>query len=156
MTKPSGADLYAVIRHIRPAFKHIAEVVEIKSKELGLSVGTRAVLEQVCEHGAIPVPAIAKYLLVERQYVQRNVNELLGAKLVERRQNPTHKRSWLIVPTNKGQKLFAKLKERESAVLAPLCQDLNLSEVQGAEKTLSYLSQYFGEISDKKGPENDR
>lgn len=86
--------LYAVIQQIRPAFRHISKTVEKTSNDFDLSIGTRVILEKLTVHGPQTVPALAKTLDVERQYVQRNVNDLLDNLHVEKRVNPAHKRSW--------------------------------------------------------------
>lgn len=143
--------LYEAIRHLRPAFRHIAASVETRSAILGLSTGTRACLEILKENGDLPVPEIAKSLMVERQYIQRNVNELLDRQLVIRKPNPKHKRSTLISITETGSALICQLKEVEGVVLDELDKRISSAQIDGAIHVLSTLSQYFKDLN-----ENDR
>ncbi len=138
-----STELYNVIRHLRPAFKHISKFVEIRSEEIGLSVGTRAVLEQLAENGPKSVPDMARALMVERQYIQRCVNSLLADGLVGRTPNPTHKKSWLIDLKKEGHERFQRLKAREMTVLDTVSTSLSPSEIQSAIKVMAALSDDF-------------
>lgn len=109
--KDHTSHLYDVIRQIRPAFRHIAKSVENRGQLADLNIGMRAVLERIYELGPQTAPDIARALLVERQYAQRSINELLHQKLVIKSSNPNHKRSWLIELTEDGRKRFETIKK---------------------------------------------
>ncbi len=141
------SDLYDVIRHIRPAFKHIAKSVEHRSKQADLTIGMRAVLERLIEHGSHTVPDIARSLLVERQYIQRSVNELLAAQLVTREENPVHKKSWLIALTDIGTARFSAVKQREMDTLREISKQFSDKEISAAIKVLAALSDEFAALN---------
>ncbi len=145
--KPTN--LYKVIRQIRPAFKHIAKSVEIRSKAAGLSVGQRAVLEQLCERGSQTVPNLAQNISVERQYIQRNVNDLLQQHFVRRTTNPHHKRSWLLHVTPEGETAFKKLKSAEMETLSAISSQLSESEISAALKVMTTLASSFEELDQR-------
>jgi len=140
--------LYEAICHLRPAFRNIAASVEVRSARLNLNTGTRACLEILDEQGDLSVPEIAKILMVERQYIQRNVNELLSRQLVGRKPNPKHKRSTLISITASGRILIADLKHAEGQILDQLKEHLSMSEIDGTIKVLSTLSYYFKSLNE--------
>jgi len=149
-------NLYNVIRLIRPAFRHISKTVEIRSSQFDLSIGMRAALELINEHGPLTAPQLARLLSVERQYIQRSVNELLKEKLVERITNPQHKKSSLIALTTEGSKRFAALKEREMETLIPMSHKLTAEEITAAIKVMTTLSSDFAALNlklnqDKEG-----
>jgi DNA-binding MarR family transcriptional regulator len=139
--------LYDVIRHIRPAFKHIAKSVETKTEQAGLTTGTRAVLEILVEKGPQTVPQLALDLLVERQYIQRNVNALLKIDLAQRHPNPAHKRSYFIEVTPTGRAQFLTLQQAEFAVLQSIGKTLQDHEITSAIKVMQTLSEGFSSLN---------
>ena len=147
--------LYEVIQLLRPAVRHIGTNVEIKSRSLGLSVGMRATLEILLDNGPQTVPDIARLLLVERQYIQRSVNDLLAADMVTREANPKHKRSYLIGHSEKGRRAFKDLKSVEEEVLRELRQQIPLEDVQASHKTLKALTEHFIDLNKVEGGSND-
>ena len=113
----SPAELYALIRRVRPLHRTLVRLVEQTLADTGLSRPMRAVLEQLEEQGALTVPQISRTLSVRRQFVQRVVNDLIAAGLVQRRRNVAHRRSWLIEPTPAGHDAFTRIHRREWQVL---------------------------------------
>lgn len=153
--KKYDEQLYAVIRLLRPAVRHIGTNVEHKSRALGLSTGMRATLEILLENGPQTVPEIARLLFVERQYIQRSVNDLLERNLVRREINPRHKRSYLIEANEQGRKAFAKLKSIESNVLSELQDQIPLKDVIASHRTLKALTDHFIGLNNLESTNND-
>ncbi|WP_433725081.1 MarR family winged helix-turn-helix transcriptional regulator [Actinoplanes sp. CA-051413] len=135
-----GAALYEVLRHVRPLVLNSARVVEAALRPEGLSVGTRAVLEVLAEHGPATVPAIGDRLDLARQGVQRHVNDLLKLGYVESRPNPAHRRSVLIVLTGSGTEVIGRIRDDELRQLATLAPDCTEQEIVTAAKVLAALS----------------
>lgn len=140
--------LYDVIRKIRPAFRNISKVVELRSELFGLNVGTRATLEILFEQGNQTVPEMASQLEVERQYIQRCVNELIEKTLIEKLQNPAHKRSYLYAVTSAGKETFSALKQAETEILSNISTQLSSTEIEDAIKVMSCLATEFKSLSD--------
>jgi DNA-binding MarR family transcriptional regulator len=90
------------------------------------------------------VPAIASEKEVTRQHIQTIVNELLGAGLVQRIENPAHKRSSLIALTPQGKKVLAAILEREADLIPAIAQQLQHLELRTTADTLEQLLDYFG------------
>jgi DNA-binding MarR family transcriptional regulator len=135
-----GAALYEVLRHVRPLVLNSARVVEAALRPEGLSVGTRAVLEVLAEHGPATVPAIGDRLDLARQGVQRHVNDLLRLGYVESQPNPAHRRSVLIVLTGSGTEVIGRIRDDELRQLATLAPDCTEQEIATAAKVLAALS----------------
>lgn len=135
-----GAALYEILRHVRPLVLNSARAVEAALRPAGLSVGMRAVLEILAEHGAAPVPAISDRLDLARQGVQRHVNDLLALGYVETRENPAHRRSVLIALTPAGTEAIDRVRADELRQLAELAPDCTREEIATAAKVLRSLS----------------
>jgi DNA-binding MarR family transcriptional regulator len=115
-------------------------VVESALRPEGLSVGMRAVLEVLTEHGASAVPSIADRLDLARQGVQRHVNDLIELGHVETRPNPVHRRSVLIALTRSGTAVIDRIRDDELRHLDLMAQDCTPQEITTAAKVLRSLS----------------
>jgi DNA-binding MarR family transcriptional regulator len=135
-----GAALYEVLRHVRPLVLNSARAVEAALRPEGLSVGMRAVLEVLAEHGPAPVPTLGDRLDLARQGVQRHVNDLLALGYVESRPNPAHRRSVVIALTRTGGEVIGRVRDGELRQLAGLAGDCTLQEISTAAKVLRSLS----------------
>jgi DNA-binding MarR family transcriptional regulator len=141
MSQDRGSDLYEVLEQIRPLVLNSARVVEASLKPLDLTVGMRAVLEVLANHGPATVPAIGAWLDLARQGVQRHVNDLLERGHVESRANPGHRRSVLIALTEAGAETIRHISEDERRHLSRMAQDCTAQEIAGAIKVLRALNQ---------------
>jgi DNA-binding MarR family transcriptional regulator len=140
MLHDRGSALYEVLRHVRPLVLNSARVVEASLRPEGLSVGMRAVLEVLTEHGAAAVPSIADRLDLARQGVQRHVNDLILLGYVETRPNPAHRRSVLIALTRPGSEVIGRVRDDELRHLAVMAQDCTPQEIATAVKVLQAFS----------------
>jgi DNA-binding MarR family transcriptional regulator len=136
-----GSALYEVLRHVRPLVLNSARVVEASLRAEGLSVGMRAVLEILGEHGPATVPAIGDRLDLARQGVQRHVNDLLALGHVETRPNPAHRRSVLIAVTRTGGTIIGRIRQDELRQLGAMAADCTPAEIAAAVKVLGSLGQ---------------
>jgi DNA-binding MarR family transcriptional regulator len=135
--------LYDVIRHVRPLHRYLAQVVEDGLAGTGLSVGARAVIERLAEHGPETVPQIARALLLPRQPVQRVVDAALGAGLLERETNPSHRRSVLLSLAPEGFAAFTAVKRREELALREACAGLSQAEVDACLRVIEQVTAHF-------------
>jgi DNA-binding MarR family transcriptional regulator len=140
MSGDRGARLYEVLEQIRPLVLNSARVVEAELKPLGLTVGMRAVLEVLGNHGPLTVPAIGGRLDLPRQGVQRHVNDLIERDLVESRTNPGHRRSVLIALTDAGSEVIRRVGHDERRHLSHMAQDCTAQEIAAAVKVLKTLN----------------
>ena len=86
--------------------------------ERGISTAARGVLEVLWLNGPATVPMVARERGVSRQHVQQQVDALLERGLVERQDNPAHKRSSMIALTDKGRALIQNMRAEELEALS--------------------------------------
>ncbi|GIH66588.1 hypothetical protein Msi02_74050 [Microbispora siamensis] len=86
-----------------PLYRRAFRKVEQDTAIEGLSVGVRAVLTMLREHGPMTVPQMGRTQALSRQFVQRTINDAAARGLVEFVPNPAHKRSSLIRLTQEGR-----------------------------------------------------
>ena len=140
MSVDRGTALYDVLRQVRPLVLNSARVVESALRPQGLSVGMRAVLEVLAEHGPAPVPAIAERLDLARQGVQRHVDDLARLGYAESRPNPAHRRSVLISLTRPGAETIDRVRHDEVRLLSAMASDCTDQEIATAVKVLRSLN----------------
>jgi DNA-binding MarR family transcriptional regulator len=138
--------LYEIIRYIRPLYRYLAEAVSIELEDTGVTVPMRAVLEYLNENEEKTVPNIARSLMLKNQYVQDIVNDLLDEELVERIENPAHRRSWLIGITAVGAGKINAIREREQVNLVKVGADLKLNEIRTCLRVMAHLHDSFADI----------
>jgi DNA-binding MarR family transcriptional regulator len=110
----------------------------------GLSVGVRAVLNLLREHGPMTVPQMGRAQALSRQFVQRMVNDATERGLVAPAPNPTHKKSSLIRLTEQGRAAITAVIDRERSVLRQVGGDLTDIEVDACLRVLSHLLELMG------------
>jgi DNA-binding MarR family transcriptional regulator len=76
---------------------------------------------------------------VSRQHIQNVVNRLRAANLVRTEDNPDHKRSRLIVLTDKGRQTLADMLAREERLLAAQTPGLDPDRIREASRTLAAI-----------------
>lgn len=137
--------LYDLIRLVRPLYKVLETAVALELEPTGVGVLQRAILEQLLDNGALTVPAIGRNLILPRQFIQKNANELLEAELVSKRENAAHKRSVLFALTPRGRELIGRIRAREAEVMAPIADVLDGRDVTAAKAVMSEMIRGFGE-----------
>lgn len=146
MSKQPAADeaeLYAVVRRIRPLYRALVAAVDEQLQGTGISVALRGMLERLDEAGPQTVPQIARALGVGRQFVQRSMDEAALAGLVHANDNPAHQRSPLFELTRKGQAAFVAARRREQAVTGRIAKGLARADVAAAERVVIHMIEGF-------------
>ncbi|MEP0232750.1 MarR family winged helix-turn-helix transcriptional regulator [Roseibium sp.] len=142
------AELYELIRLIRPVHRRLARAVEAKLVGTGLSVGMRAVMEFLGKAGATSVPDIGRALFLARQQIQLLVNDLEKLELIKRHPNPAHKRSPLFALTDSGRAQFGEIRASEDADIALVGQRFSSEEIAAAQKVVCAMLDHFAEFED--------
>lgn len=135
--------IYRLILETRQLFHVLAQASSELNREAGITASMRAVMETLYPNSELTVPAIARTKNVTRQHIQQIVNELLRLGLAETRENPSHKRSQLIVLTPNGADQFKQILAREKKVLQLLAQEFDADRIATANETLGSLRAYF-------------
>lgn len=145
MDKEQLEAFYPLTLAVRRLFHKLAYGVAALHQDSDVSVGMRAVLESVIDGGPQTVPHMAKVRPVTRQHIQTLVNALLDGGYVEYRDNPAHKRSKLVAPTEKGEKVFRAMRARENDAFARARVDASAAEIEAATRVLRALIATFEE-----------
>jgi DNA-binding MarR family transcriptional regulator len=111
----SPAGLFDETRLLFHVLKQWSETLH---SELGMTAAMRGVLEVVLLDGAATVPDMARARGVSRQHIQQQVDALLERGLLERQDNPAHKRSSMIALTDKGRALIVNMRAEELNALS--------------------------------------
>lgn len=104
-----------------------------------LTAARRGVLESLQQYGDQTVPEIARARPASRQHVQSLVNGLLADALVERVDNPAHRRSKRMRITAGGRALLDGLHRREAEALKALAPGLDPWRLREATQVLAEL-----------------
>ncbi len=140
--------VYDLLQMVRPLHRRVARSVAEHLKEAGIGIGERAVLALLADGAPRSVPALGRALFLPRQNVQKWVDGLLRAGLVERRANPAHRRSHLIAATQEGRDLFAQIRARETRAITDLAGRLSPSDVKVASDVLAACLEHFSPFED--------
>ena len=132
-------DDYRIVWLIRRLFRAMAQKSNDLLQDLQVNAADRAVLEFINPDKKLSVPEIAERYQVSRQHVQVTVNGLIEKGLVKARDNPRHKRSPLIVLTNKGKALFGKIRKRDEEAVRRLFSQVAEKDRRVTKRTLEAL-----------------
>ena len=105
--------------------------------ELGMTAAMRGVLELILLGGAATVPDMARVRGVSRQHIQQQVDALLERGLLERQDNPAHKRSSIIALTDKGRALIQNMRAEELNALSRMQVGVSDNALLEAAQVLS-------------------
>lgn len=140
-------ELYKVLRYVRPLHLLSARVVAAALAGEQVSMGIRAVLEQLELNGPASVPEIGRVLLLPRQMIQRVVDQAADLGLVTAEPNPAHRRSSLIVLTDPGRAAFRRIHTAEMRKLAQIADKLEPDEITAAVHVLDVLAAGIAQLS---------
>ncbi|WP_328807735.1 MarR family winged helix-turn-helix transcriptional regulator [Nonomuraea antri] len=131
---------------VGPLYRRAQRKVEQDAPIEGLSVGVRAVLNLLREHGPMTVPQMGRAQALSRQFVQRMINDAAARELVEFAPNPAHKKSSLIRLTGRGLDAINAVIDRERAVLRQAGDGLTDAEVDACVRVLSHLVRFLDHV----------
>ncbi|MET9663432.1 MarR family transcriptional regulator [Streptomyces sp. NPDC006510] len=138
--------LTEVFALVGPLYRRVQRKVEQTAPIEGLSVGVRAVLDLLREHGPMTVPQMGRAQALSRQFVQRMVNDAAAARLVEIIPNPAHQRSSLIRLTGRGGAAIAAALAREQSLLSQVDGDLTDADVTACVRVLGRMLELFDHV----------
>ncbi|MCP3448275.1 MarR family winged helix-turn-helix transcriptional regulator [Bradyrhizobium sp. CCGUVB14] len=91
-----------------------------------------------------PVAWLARNLGVNRQNVQRIVNDLARDGLVEFETNPHHRRAQLVVLTDKGRQVYDAAGRLQVPWVNGLADGLSVKEIETTHRVISVLRDRLG------------
>ena len=134
--RQSILELNRLIAVARRFNQELEEVGERIMTHHGLTPPQRSLLLALRKLRTCTVPQLARRREVSRQYVQVTMNALEQRGLVEFRANPEHKRSRLLVLTDRGEALLLAVMAREGEVLQKVAARLDSQEAKVAVRAL--------------------
>ncbi|WP_326769698.1 MarR family transcriptional regulator [Streptomyces sp. NBC_01591] len=138
--------LTEVFALVGPLYRRVQRKVEQAAPIEGLSVGVRAVLDLLREHGPMTVPQMGRAQALSRQFVQRMVNDAAAAQLVEITPNPAHQRSSLVRLTGGGRAAITAALAREQSLLRQVDGDLTDADVTACVRVLDRMLDLFDHV----------
>ena len=149
----TGADLYQVLRRVRPVHDLSARVVTETLQDNELTMPMRAVLERLHDVGDQTVPQLARWLSASRQGVQVVVDEAKRLGHLESRANPEHRRSHLITLTAQGRTAFESLHADELERLDAVADGLEPADIRTCVRVLDQLVAGLESMTDRMAAE---
>ncbi|ANY06973.1 MarR family winged helix-turn-helix transcriptional regulator [Pseudonocardia sp. HH130630-07] len=137
------AEVYLLVG---PLYRRVLREVEEAAPANRVSTGVRAVLDQLSRNGPMTVPEIGRSQSLSRQFVQRSADEALAAGLVQRRENPRHRRSRLIALTAEGSTRIEEVTRREHARLREVAREVDDADVRATLRVLTAMVDALAEI----------
>lgn len=134
-----GARLAEVYRQLGPLYRQVQRRVEEDEPIMGMTVGVRAVLDELCCVQPATVPTLAAGLGLSRQFVQRMVNEAIETGWVERSANPAHRRSVLMTLTAGGQGAIDAVLAREHELMGRTPGSLTEEDIDTTLRVLAAM-----------------
>ena len=112
----------------------------------GLSSAKWKVLGAISEAGhPLHVAQIARNMGLTRQGVQRTVNDLEEADLVELVDNPDHQRARLVKLNRRGRKIYDEVMARQILWSNELAEGLSERQIRSALSVMTTLSERLNE-----------
>jgi len=105
------------------------------------AIGKRAILEDLLINGQQTIPEIARKRPVSRQHILQLVKPLEEEGNVQFKENPIHKKSFLVDLTDQGKELIEEMILKEGIVFKELTNSMKLSDLNTTLKTLSSIKE---------------
>jgi len=105
--------LYVGVQLINPLLRSITLRVEADLHGTGISVGQRAILDVLLTKKKATAPEITRILQLKRQFVGRELKELIQNEMVQSEPNPEHKRAHFHSLTKKSEAVIREIRARE-------------------------------------------
>jgi DNA-binding MarR family transcriptional regulator len=132
-------DAYQITWLVRRLFRAMGQAANAYIEDLGVTAAERAVMEFLVRNTRMTVPEMARAYDVSRQHIQTSVNLLLEKKLAVLEENPGHKRSPYVALSNKGSRLFAKIANRDEALIETVFAKVGKSDQKTTRQTLETM-----------------
>jgi DNA-binding MarR family transcriptional regulator len=133
--------LVKLLESIPPAYHRLGACGDLLHAPLCLSSGMRALLLSIERLGPMTVSRLAAMRPVSRQFVQRLTDDMLAGGWVTTAPNPSHKRSPLIVVTDKGRAALRTMERVEAPYLEELGAGLSADDIATATRVLQVIAE---------------
>lgn len=142
-----GEKLYMGVQLTRPLLRAITTRVEADLSGSGISVGQRAILEVLLQKDLATAPEITAELQVTRQFVSRELKELLKMDMVLSAANPKNSRSpYYHLSENCRQRILA-IRNREMEQFSSFASQFSPKEIDAYLKIQQALNEALSSTS---------
>lgn len=123
--------LYMGVQLTRPLLRNITARVEADLEGTGVSVGQRAILDVLLLRGRATAPEITQILQLKRQFVGRELKELIKIGMVQAELNPMHKTARIHRLTPMATKIIQEIRQRETESFTEFASRFTADEIDG-------------------------
>ncbi|MCB9594062.1 MAG: MarR family transcriptional regulator [Sandaracinaceae bacterium] len=139
----SESDLRAIVDECIVLADRLVWLAEHIHGEEGRGAARRGILRGLARFGAQTVPEMARARGVTRQSLQPVVDRLERDGLIERRDNPRHRRSPRFDVSDAGRALVERMDDNDTRVLRAVGRGLSASDLACTSKTLRAVRERF-------------
>jgi len=150
-----AAGLARIYLLVGPLYRRAARVVEQAEPVSAMTVGVRAVLDQLHRDGECTVPQMARHQVLSRQFVQRMVNDARAQGYVELVDNPAHARSRLVRLTPLGRAAIDAVLEREHRLMRAVEGDLTRADLETTQRVLRHMLAHLDGLDHRRATDDD-
>src|SRR2546430_4690588 len=139
---PGGAAVADLVRAVYRLHGRLPAAGDRLVSDLGLTSARWQVMGAIA-HAPSPQPVawLARSMGLNRQGVQRIVNEMREDDLVELRPNPHHRRAHLVALTKHGEKAYAAASRLQTPWANALAKGLDGEELAAASRIIKALGE---------------
>ena len=116
------------VHRLMHAYKHLL-LEGIREQQIELPVTHMRALKGICRTPQITAHSIAQRMQRDKAQITRALNDLLGAGLIVKLDNPADRRSQLLKPTPKGKQVMTRLDAAEDWAVKQLTRNLEADEL---------------------------
>lgn len=138
-TVASGEALHELFHEVFLLHGALSAVMDSVHERAGLRTSQCKVADALERAGPASVPDIAARLGVSRQFVQTICNEFEEMGIITFNDSPRHKRSKLVVLTEKGRRTLARAWQYEAGVIETALPGINADDTAAATALLAQL-----------------
>jgi DNA-binding MarR family transcriptional regulator len=86
------------------------------------------VLYEICNMEHCSAKTIRESIIIDEGYLSRILDQFVKRGLIRKTRSPEDRRSWTILPTEKGRKEFASLNDNSNHLIARMIESLSEKE----------------------------
>ena len=134
-----GKQFHDLFREVFKLHAALSAVMDGVHEQAGMSTAQHKIIRTLEEMGPVTVPEMAAQLGVSRQFVQTVCNRLFAMELLEFEDNPRHKRSRLVLLTDKGRAAYQQARQNENQTIEKSLKGIDAQKALEAYKLLKQI-----------------
>jgi len=133
---------FDLVDEVRALFHRLRAAGDVLLQEEGINAQQRGLLIDIATMGPQTVPDLARKRPVSRQHVQSQMDPLVERAIVERRENPEHKRAWLYALSDEGRATVERIRRRELRWVERAGLPVPVTDLERAKNVLSAVRKH--------------